>query len=71
MVDENNKVVIDSPETLKALEYAKELYATFVPGHAVVARPEQQQGVPRRPDLADQQRHLDLLRGEELDRTRR
>jgi len=32
MVDANNKVVIDSPETIKALEYAKELYATFVPG---------------------------------------
>ena len=32
LVDQNNKVVIDSPETLKALEYAKELYATFVPG---------------------------------------
>jgi multiple sugar transport system substrate-binding protein len=32
LVDENNKVVIDSPETMKALEYGKELYATFVPG---------------------------------------
>jgi multiple sugar transport system substrate-binding protein len=32
LVDQNNKVVIDSPETLKALEYAKELYANFVPG---------------------------------------
>ncbi|CAM5780154.1 ABC transporter substrate-binding protein [Rhizobacter fulvus] len=32
LVDKNNKVVIDSPETLKALEYAKELYATFIPG---------------------------------------
>ncbi|MEF7615693.1 ABC transporter substrate-binding protein [Aquincola sp. MAHUQ-54] len=32
LVDKNNKVIIDSPETLKALEYAKELYATFVPG---------------------------------------
>jgi len=32
LVDANNKVVIDSPETLKALEYGKELYATFVPG---------------------------------------
>jgi multiple sugar transport system substrate-binding protein len=32
LVDQNNKVVIDSPETLKALEYGKELYATFVPG---------------------------------------
>ena len=32
LVDQNNKVVINSPETLKALEYAKELYGTFVPG---------------------------------------
>jgi multiple sugar transport system substrate-binding protein len=32
LVDKDNKVVIDSPETIKALEYAKELYATFVPG---------------------------------------
>ena len=32
MVNEKNQVVIDSPETVKALEYGKELYATFVPG---------------------------------------
>ena len=32
LVDKTNKVIIDSPETLKALEYAKELYANFVPG---------------------------------------
>ncbi|MBI5278230.1 MAG: carbohydrate ABC transporter substrate-binding protein [Burkholderiales bacterium] len=32
LVDKNNKVIIDSPETIKALEYAKELYATFIPG---------------------------------------
>jgi multiple sugar transport system substrate-binding protein len=32
LVDKNNKVVINSPETQKALEYGKELYATFVPG---------------------------------------
>src|SRR6185436_1776051 len=32
MVDKTGKVVIDSPETIKALEYAKELYGTFVPG---------------------------------------
>lgn len=32
IVDKNNKVVIDSPETIKALEYAKELYPTFIPG---------------------------------------
>jgi multiple sugar transport system substrate-binding protein len=32
MVDEKNNVVIDSPETIAALEYAKQLYETFVPG---------------------------------------
>lgn len=32
LVDANNKVVIDSPETIKALEYSRELYQTFVPG---------------------------------------
>jgi len=32
MVDKSNKVVINSPETIAALEYAKELYQTFVPG---------------------------------------
>jgi multiple sugar transport system substrate-binding protein len=32
LVDKSNKVVIDSPETAKALEYGKELYASFIPG---------------------------------------
>ena len=32
LVDQNNKVVINSPETLKALEFVKELYPTFAPG---------------------------------------
>ena len=32
MVDEHNNVVINSPETLQALEYAKALYQTFIPG---------------------------------------
>ncbi len=32
MVDEHNNVVINSPETIAALEYAKELYQTFAPG---------------------------------------
>ena len=30
--DEKGTVTINSPETIKALEYAKELYITFVPG---------------------------------------
>ena len=32
MVDTKNNVVIDSPETIAALEYGKQLYQTFVPG---------------------------------------
>jgi multiple sugar transport system substrate-binding protein len=32
LVNEKNQVVINSPETIKALEYGKELYGTFVPG---------------------------------------
>ena len=32
MVDESGKVVINSPETIKALQYARQLYQTFIPG---------------------------------------
>jgi len=32
LVDKSNKVIIDSAETLRALEYGKELYANFIPG---------------------------------------
>jgi multiple sugar transport system substrate-binding protein len=32
MVDENDQVVINSKETIAALQYVKELYKTFVPG---------------------------------------
>jgi multiple sugar transport system substrate-binding protein len=32
VVDEKNNVVIDAPETVAALEYAKQLYQTFIPG---------------------------------------
>lgn len=32
LVDKSGKVAINSPETRAALEYAKQLYATFVPG---------------------------------------
>jgi multiple sugar transport system substrate-binding protein len=34
MVDEKDHVVINSPETLRALEYVKELAETFIPGTA-------------------------------------
>jgi len=32
MVDKKDNVVINSPETIAALEYAKQLYETFIPG---------------------------------------
>lgn len=32
LVDKQSNIVINSPETLAALEYAKQLYATFIPG---------------------------------------
>jgi multiple sugar transport system substrate-binding protein len=32
MVDEKNNVTINSKETVRALEYARELYQTFIPG---------------------------------------
>ncbi|HEX6011206.1 MAG TPA: extracellular solute-binding protein [Geminicoccaceae bacterium] len=32
MVDEENQVTINSPETIEALKYAKALYETFIPG---------------------------------------
>ena len=32
MVDDHNNVAIDSPETVAALEYAKQLYPTFIDG---------------------------------------
>jgi multiple sugar transport system substrate-binding protein len=32
LIDENEQVVVDNPNTIKALEYAKELFETFVPG---------------------------------------
>ncbi|HLG81214.1 MAG TPA: ABC transporter substrate-binding protein [Bradyrhizobium sp.] len=32
VVNEKNEVVIDSPETIAALEYVKQLYPTFIPG---------------------------------------
>ena len=37
-VDKNDKVIINSPETVKALEYAKALSDTFIPGVRVLER---------------------------------
>lgn len=34
LIDKNNKVIINSPETAKSLEYVKGLYQNFIPGTA-------------------------------------
>ncbi len=34
LVDKGDKVIINSPETVKALEYAKQLYDSYIPGTA-------------------------------------
>ena len=34
LVDKNDKVIINSPETVKALEFVKALYENFIPGTA-------------------------------------
>jgi multiple sugar transport system substrate-binding protein len=34
LIDKNNKVIVNSPETAKALEYVKGLYDNFIPGTA-------------------------------------
>jgi multiple sugar transport system substrate-binding protein len=34
VVDQGNQVIIDNPRTVEALEFARELHATFVPGTA-------------------------------------
>ncbi len=60
MVDESGKVVINSPETLKAIEYAQELYKTFIPGHRKLARRQQQPRLPGRRTRRHRQRHFGL-----------
>ena len=68
LVDEGDRVVINPKKTIAALEYAKDLYPTLVPGTPSVARSEQQQGVSREPDQPHLQRHFDLLRREDFAR---
>ena len=45
LTDKDDKVIINSPETAKALEYVKALYDTFHPRHRVLERQFQQQGL--------------------------
>ena len=65
-VDDNNNVVIDLPETVSALNYAKLLYATYIDGVLSWLDPSNNKAF-----LADQisltfQRHIDIRRRQEL-----
>ena len=66
LVDENNQVVIDNPRTIEALEYAKELADQFVPGTLSWLDPSNNKAFLAEEVSLDDQRHLDLLRGQEL-----
>jgi multiple sugar transport system substrate-binding protein len=65
LVDEDGKVAINSRETIESLSYLKELYPTFAPGTAILARPVQQPRLRLAGVLADAERRFALLRHEE------
>ena len=60
--------MIDNPKTIEALEYAKELYATFIPGTLAWLDPSNNKAFLAGDIAPDAQRRLDLLRGQELER---
>ena len=65
LVDKNDKVIINSPETAKALEYAKQLYENMIPGIASWNDASNNKAFLAGEISLDQQRHLDLRRGAE------
>ncbi len=65
VVDKDDKVVINSPETAKALEYAKQLYENMITGVASWNDASNNKAFLAGETLLDQQRHLDLRRGPE------
>ena len=66
MVDEHNKVVINSKETHRRARLCQGHVRDLHSGHAVVARSEQQQSLPGRGHQPHAERHLDLLRSQEI-----
>ena len=61
-VDKDNKVIINSPETVKALEYCKALSDTFIPGVASWNDSSNNKAYPGGRTALHRQRHLDLRR---------
>ena len=66
LVDAKNNVVINSPETIAALEYSKQLYETFIPGTLSWLDPNNNKAFLDGQLLAHRERHLGLLRGEDV-----
>ena len=67
-MDEAGKVAINSKETIAALTYLKDLYATFVPGTLAWGDPSNNRAYAASEVLAHGQRRLALLRAEERSR---
>jgi hypothetical protein len=65
VVDKSDKVIISSPETEKALNYAKALYENYIPGTASWNDSFNNKAFLGRRSPLDQQRHLHLRRGAE------
>ena len=70
-VDKNDKVIINSPETEKALNFAKALYDNMIPGTASWNDAFNNKAFLADEISLDQQRHLDLRRGARTIRPRR
>ena len=62
VVDDKDKVILNSPETVKALEYAKQLYENMIPGVASWNDAFNNKAFLAGEISLDQQRHLDLRR---------
>ena len=65
LLDEEGNVIINSKETVAALKYLKELYPTFIAGHAVLERRQQQPRLLVAGNFADRERRLAVLLAEE------
>ena len=68
VVDTKSNVVLNSPETVAALEYAKQLADTFIQGTLSWQDPSNNKAFLAGEHRPHRQRHLDLRSGQELDR---
>ncbi len=71
MVDDKGKVKINSPETIAALKFVRELYPNFISRHRELARRQQQPRLPRGEISVTARRCVALLRRQERSQARR